>query len=116
MRQTGSSPMKSREDEGLGEAVGDLLDLVGEAEADAGAVAEEGAEEGGGLGGGDDEDVADAREHEGGEGVVDHRLVVDRQELLADDGGGGVEPGAGAAGEDDAFTHGWSPEGRPGQG
>jgi hypothetical protein len=34
------------------------------------------------LRGGDDEDVFDARQHEGGKRVVDHRFVVDRQQLL----------------------------------
>ena len=34
------------------------------------------------VGGGDDQDVPDARQHEGGQRVVDHGLVVDRQQLL----------------------------------
>ena len=59
------------------------------------------------LRGGDDEDVADARQHEGAERVVDHRFVVDRDELLGDGQGGRVQPGAGAAGEDDAFPGEW---------
>ena len=33
--------------------------------------------------------------------VIDHRLVVDRQQLLADDARERIEPRAGAAGEDD---------------
>ena len=32
-----------------------------------------------------DEDVADAREHQGAERVIDHRLVIDREQLLRDD-------------------------------
>jgi hypothetical protein len=56
------------------------------------------------LRGGNDEDVANARQHQGAERVVDHRLVVNRQQLLGDCFGHGVEPGAGAAGKDDAFA------------
>jgi hypothetical protein len=47
--------------------------------------------------------VADARQHQGAQRVVDHRLVVDRQQLLADALRDRIQPGAGAAGEDDAF-------------
>ena len=52
---------------------------------------------------GDDEDVADAREHEGADGVVDHRLVVNWQQLLADALGYRVQSGAGASGKNNAF-------------
>jgi hypothetical protein len=31
---------------------------------------------------GNDQDVLNPRQHQGGQGVVDHRLVVDRQQLL----------------------------------
>ena len=68
------------------------------------AVAQQLLEARGVLGGGDDEDVADAGQHEGAERVVDHRFVVDRDELLGDGEGGRVQPGAGSAGEDDAFA------------
>ncbi|MNV78999.1 hypothetical protein D3C71_1725290 [compost metagenome] len=53
----------------------------------------------------DDEDVADARQHQGRERVVDHRLVEDRQQLLADGKRRRVQPFAGAAGQYDAFAH-----------
>ncbi len=55
------------------------------------------------FGGGDDEDLADAGEQQDRERVVDHRLVVDGQELLADRLGDWMEPGAGAAGENDSL-------------
>ena len=48
----------------------------------------------------------DAGQQERGQRVVDHRLVVDRQQLLGYRQGGGMEPGAGAAGEDEAFAGG----------
>ena len=52
---------------------------------------------------GDDQDVPDARQHEGGQRVVDHGLVVDRQQLLGGHERERVQAGAGTAGEDDAF-------------
>ena len=51
----------------------------------------------------DDEDLADPRQHQRRQRVVDHRLVVDRQELLRHHRGERVEPRAAAAGEDDPF-------------
>ena len=91
------------DDEGLGEAVRRGLLGVGERDAEVRAVLEEGPELGQVLGRRDDEDVADARHHEDGERVVDHGLVVDRQQLLAGHERERVEPRAGAAGEDDAL-------------
>ena len=55
--------------------------------------------------GGDDQHVPDAGEDQRRQRVVDHRLVVDRHQLLADAQGDRMESGAGAAGQDDA-THG----------
>src|SRR6184192_2499395 len=52
----------------------------------------------------DDEDVADTRQHQRAERVIDHRLVVHRQQLLADRQGGRMQPRAGPAGEDDALA------------
>ena len=51
----------------------------------------------------DDHDVCDACCEEGLEGIVYHRFVVDREEVLVGDFCEGVEPGASAACEDDAF-------------
>ena len=96
------------DDEGLGQPVRRGLLGVGEADAEVRAVPEQALEVGQVGRGGDDQDVADARQHEGGERVVDHRLVVDGQQLLARHGGERVEPGAGAAGQDDAL-HGEPP-------
>jgi hypothetical protein len=52
---------------------------------------------------GDHQHVADARQHQGAERVVDHRLVVDRDQLLGDAEGDRVQSRAGTAGQDDAF-------------
>ena len=89
--------------EGVGESP--RLRLGGELEAAAelGAVAEQPAELLLVHRRRDHEDLADAGHHQRGQGVVDHRLVVDRHDLLADALRDGVEPGARAAGEDDAL-------------
>lgn len=68
--------------EGLRQAVGAGLLGVGEVHAVARAVPEQALEVGEVRRRGDDQDVPDARQHEGGQRVVDHGLVVDRQQLL----------------------------------
>ena len=89
--------------EGLGQAVRARLLGVGQVHAVARAVPEQALEVGEVRRGGDDQDVPDARQHEGGQRVVDHRLVVDRQQLLGGHKRERVQAGAGPAGEDDAF-------------
>lgn len=89
--------------EGLGQAVGARLLGVGEVDAVARAVPEQALEVGEVRRRGDDQDVADARQHEGGQRVVDHGLVVDRQQLLGGHERERVQARAGPAGEDDAF-------------
>src|SRR5690606_25771615 len=65
--------------------------------------AEQRLETGGVVRRGDDENVADTGQHQGAERIVDHRLVIDRQQLLGDAAGDRIKPRAAAAGEDDAF-------------
>lgn len=89
--------------EGLCQAVGARLLGVGEVDAVARAVPEQALEVGQVRRRGDDQDVTDARQHEGGQRVVDHGLVVDRQQLLGGHERERVQAGAGPAGEDDAF-------------
>lgn len=89
--------------ERLREAVGARLLGVGEVHAVARAVPEQALEVGEVRRRGDDQDVPDARQHEGGQRVVDHGLVVDRQQLLGGHERERVQAGAGPAGEDDAF-------------
>ena len=52
----------------------------------------------------DEQDVADAGQHQRRQRIVDHRLVVDRQQLLRHDLRDRIEPRAGAAGEDDSLA------------
>ena len=94
------------DDEGLGEAVRAGLDGVLQVDAPLAAVAEQLLEARGVLRGGDDQNVADAGQQERGQRVVDHRLVVDRQQLLGYRQGGRMQAGAGTTGEDDAFAGG----------
>ena len=89
--------------ERLGQAVGARLLGVGEVHAVTGAVPEQALEVGEVRRRGDDQDVPDARQHEGGQRVVDHGLVVDRQQLLGGHERERVQARAGPAGEDDAF-------------
>ena len=67
------------------------------------AVPQQGLEPGGVLGGRDNQDILDAGQHQGGQRVINHGLVVDRQQLFAGDHGQRIKPGAGAAGENNAF-------------
>ena len=87
----------------LREAVRAGLLGVGEVHAVARAVPEQALEVGEVRRRGDDQDVPDARKHEGAKRVVDHGLVVDRQQLLGGHERERVQAGAGPAGEDDAF-------------
>ena len=102
--RNGSLPMKfCADDEGLRQPVRRRLHRVAEIDAPARAVAQQLLEARRVLRRGDDQDVADARQHQRGQRVVDHRLVVDRQQLLGDRQRHRIQPGAGTAGEDDAF-------------
>ena len=89
--------------EGLGQAVRARLLGVGQVHSVARAVTEQALEVGQVGRRGDDQDVPDARQHEGAERVVDHGLVVDRQQLLGGHERERVQAGAGPAGENDAF-------------
>lgn len=89
--------------EGLRQAVRRGLLSVGQVHAVARAVPEQALEVGQVGRRGDDQDVPDARQHEGGQRVVDHGLVVDRQQLLGGHERERVQARAGPAGEDDAF-------------
>ena len=89
--------------EGLRKAVRRGLLGVGQVHAVARAVPEQALEVGEVGRGGDDQDIPDARQHEGAKRVVDHGLVVDRKQLLGGHERERVQAGAGPAGEDDAF-------------
>src|SRR5689334_13159695 len=90
----------------MGQLLGAMLYGVLEAQTEIRAVTEETLEAALILGCRDDQDVLDARQHQRGQRVVDHRLVVDRNELLTDAARDRIELGAAATGEDDAFQYG----------
>ena len=89
--------------ERLRKAVRAGLDLVLQVHAVLAAVAEQLLKARGIGGGGDDQDVLDARQHQRGQRIVDHGLIVHRQKLLGCDHGQRVQSCAGAAGKDDTF-------------
>ena len=90
--------------ERLGQALRRRLDRVRDVDAPVAAVAQQSHEGLLVLRRGDDEHFANTREHQNAQRVVDHRLVVDRHQLLADRMGQRMQARAGAAGEDDAFV------------
>ena len=56
------------------------------------------------LGSGNDENLADARQHQGAEQLVNYRLVVNWHQLLADSLSYRVQPRAAATGEDNSLA------------
>jgi hypothetical protein len=82
MRVTGWRSKVLADEKRLGDALGLGLDGVLEPDPPGGPVPQQLLESGQVVGGGDQEDVPDAGLHEGGQRVVDHRLVVDRLQLL----------------------------------
>ncbi len=81
---------------------GSILHRVGQVDAEVGAVAQQAAERGRVVAGGDHLDVTDAGHHQRGQRIVDQRLVVDGQQLLAGAHRDRIQPGARSAGQDDA--------------
>ena len=89
--------------ERLGQPVGRGLHLIAQPDAELASVPQQTLEIGQIRGGGDDENVPDPRHHQGGQGVIDHGLVIHRQQLLAGDHGQGVQARTGSAGQNDTF-------------
>src|SRR5206468_2271506 len=93
----------SADHERLGESLRPRLHVVHDAEPELTAVAEQALKRRLVFRRRNDEDVPDAGEHQRRERVVNHRLVVDRDELLAESQGQRIEPCPRTAREDDAF-------------
>ena len=93
--------------EGLRESLRPGLLRIRQREAERRSVAEQLPEVRQVVGRGDHEDVAHPRQHQRRQWVVDHRLVVDRQELLRQRERHGVQPRPGAAGQHDSLE--WMP-------
>jgi hypothetical protein len=67
------------------------------------SVAEQGLELRRITGSRNDQDFANAGQHQCRERIIDHRFVVDGQQLLADNLSNRPEPASGSAGKDNAF-------------
>ena len=96
----------------LGNAFGLRLHSVGKLYSPAAAVTEQGLETRRVLRRGDDQYVADARRHECSQRIVDHRLVVNRLQLLAGYQRQRIESASGPPRQDDSFfdfVHEFSP-------
>ena len=95
------------DDESLGQAVGRRLLGIGETDAIIGAVSQQTLEAGQVVRRGDDQDILDTGQHEHGDRIVDHRLVIDGKELLGNSFGNGIEAGTASAGKNDSFHNSW---------
>src|ERR1700730_2419305 len=87
----------------MGEADRSLLNRIGELDAPSGSLTEQMSIERQMLGRRDEQDVADTRQHQNRQRVIDHRFVVDREDLLVDGESRGVEPRARTSGENDTL-------------
>ena len=90
--------------EGLGQAIGAGLHRIGNRHAPAAAIAQEPFKGCLVLGGGDNQHLPNPRQHQGGEGVINHRLIKNRQQLLTHRLGDRMQAGAAASGQDDALA------------
>ena len=84
-------------DKGLRQAVWAGLHRIRNSHAPLASVAQEFGKPGRVLRGGDQQQLADAGQHQGAQGIVDHRLVVHRHQLLAHSLGHRVNPRTRAA-------------------
>ena len=57
------------------------------------------------LRGGNNQDFTDAGQHQDRDRVIDHRFVIDRQQLFGNTKGDGVQTRARTASQNDAFHH-----------
>ena len=80
-----------------------VLHHIADVDAPGRAITEQMAIERQVLGGGNQQNILNAREHQHRQWVIDHRLVVDRQELFVDCKRRGIKPRAGATGQNNAL-------------
>ncbi len=92
------------DDEGLSQPVRTRLDGVLQVQAPLAAIAEQLLEARRVLRRRDDQHIAYPCQHQRGQRVIDHRLVVDRQQLFGHGQGDRIQAGTGPTGEDDAFA------------
>ena len=92
----------------LRQSFGLRLHGILQADAETAAVAQQTAEGGQVFGRGNDQDVADVRQHQHGQRIINHGLVVHGQELLGNAARAGIQARAQTAGKEDAFHIGLS--------
>src|SRR5207253_6398982 len=93
-RATGGTDEFSAYQESLRDSFRTGLDSVSEVKPQSCAIAEQQLESGEIFWSRDDQDVPDSRQHERGKRIVDHRLVVDWQQALANRASHRIEPRA----------------------
>jgi len=91
------------DDERLGQPFRGRLNLIRQVDSQFRTVAEQSLERVVILWSRNDQDIPNSSRHEGGKRVVDHRLVVDGDQLLAGCFGDWPKPAAGSSGQNDAF-------------
>ena len=90
---------------GLGQPLGFGLHGIGQGHAPFAAVAQKSLKGCRVMGRSDDQDVANARQHQGRQRIIDHRLVIDRHQLFRDAFGQRIESCAGPAGQYNSLAH-----------
>ena len=90
-------------DESLRETFGPRLNGIGQRNSPLPTVAEQFPEKRKIIRRRDHQNIPDARQHQRGQRVIDHRLVVDRQQLLGAHGRHGIEPCTAAACQHNSF-------------
>ena len=103
-RRWSTSEKISTDQKGLRQAIWTGLDGVLDLHAPVTAIAQQTLKTRLVMGRGDHQHLPDARQHQGGEGVIHHGLVVDRQQLLADRPRDGVQAGTAAPRQDDSLA------------
>ena len=91
-------------DEGLRQAIGAGLNRIRDVHAPLTAIAQEFRETRGIVRGADQQNIPNASQHQSGQRVVDHGLVVHRHELLGHRLSNWVQACARATGQDNAFA------------
>jgi len=91
------------DDEGLRDPSRARLLPIGEAHSDVASILEQSTNHRQIAGRADDENVADAGEHQRRQRIIDRRLVVNREQLLADRSCQRIQTGGAATGEEDPF-------------
>ena len=95
----------------VGNPQGAVLVAIGQVQAEMRAIGQELHDIADTLAAHDHHHLADAHPGQGRDRVIDHRPVVDREQVLVGDNRQREQAGGGSAGEDDAF-HRWKPSGQ----